>query len=104
MTSQTVISKPKILILWLGCDEYEEFAGKLEDAISYVKQERRYQNYGHNGAMIVWANPVYSIENKPIETHYEMVSENESDAQFVPKTKLTGGHFKPPYGVANAEI
>ena len=54
------------IILWHN-GEYDVFDGKLEDAISYVKSDKRYNNYGHNGATIICYRQIYSIQNETIE-------------------------------------
>ena len=48
--------------------EWEEFDGTLEEAIEHLKADRRYKNYGRNGATIFKGKDIYSIADKQTET------------------------------------
>lgn len=58
-------------VLW-GNNEYDTADHMtLEEVINWVKDERRYDNYGHNGATIIAGYEVYSIEMGPVEKFRE---------------------------------
>lgn len=59
--------KDSLVILWEGSQEWEIFDGTLEEARAYVKQDRRYENYGYTGATIIRATMVYQIRKEVIE-------------------------------------
>lgn len=75
-----------LIILWLGMDEYEEFAGTLEEAIASVNVNRRWDNYGRTGAVIVKAEKLYEIKNDVVEFFGEerapIVADEEVEAEI----------------------
>lgn len=56
-----------LIILWSGMEEYEEFSGTLEEAIARVNENRRWDNYGRTGAVIVKAKKLYKINDDMVE-------------------------------------
>jgi len=50
--------------------EYCIFNGPIEEAIEYVKSDRRYNNYGHNGATIVSYRKRYTIKDDAVEISF----------------------------------
>ena len=70
----------KLIILYDGVagNEWEEFDGDLEAAIAYVHSERRFINYGHQGAFIVPADYLYFVnpDGMAIRVKNEKAAEN----------------------------
>lgn len=56
-----------LIVLWHGVEEYEEFPGTLEEAISYVNRNRRWDNYGQTGTAIIRAKKLYEIKKHEIK-------------------------------------
>jgi translation elongation factor P/translation initiation factor 5A len=50
--------------------DYEHFDGELAKAIEHLKEDRRYSNYGHNGAVLFKGKKVYSIADERTETFF----------------------------------
>ena len=50
--------------------DYEHFDGELTKAIEHLKEDRRYSNYGHNGAVLFKGKKVYSIADERTETFF----------------------------------
>jgi hypothetical protein len=50
--------------------DYEHFDGELAKAIDHLKEDRRYSNYGHNGAVLFKGKKVYSIADERTETFF----------------------------------
>jgi hypothetical protein len=61
------LNKGNFVILYNN-GEYEIFNGELQEAIEYVKVNRRYSNYNHNGATIIAYTIRYSIKDEAVET------------------------------------
>ena len=47
--------------------EFQVFTGTFEEAIKHVNENKRYKNYGHNGATIVAYRKMYTITEKTVE-------------------------------------
>ena len=57
----------KFYIWWLGVSEVEEYVGSFQDAIRYVKYDRRSFDYGRTGAKIIEGEIIYSLEKENVE-------------------------------------
>ena len=50
--------------------DYEHFDGEITKAIEHLKEDSRYSNYGHNGAVLFKGKKVYSITDERTETFF----------------------------------
>lgn len=65
----------QIIILYEGAEEWFIYEGSLDEAIQYVKCERRYKNYGRTGARIYAGTLQYEITESAKETRHFRATE-----------------------------
>ena len=68
--------KQSWIVLWLGNNEWTEYYETLEDLIADIKLDRRWNNYGRMGAVIVPNTPAYRLELVEKETYIDQLHQS----------------------------